>query len=119
VPEAFEKRRLICAENERAGRYNIGEKVIKLGLNGLSGKVAQSIGGSETKPPSCYNVFYAERYERVREGRLEKLHYRPRMRSSSTDAVFSKVPLALNEGGARAMGAGRGPRSAHGTERGV
>jgi hypothetical protein len=30
---------------------------------------------------------------------LEKLHYRPRMRSSCTDAVFSKVPLALNEGG--------------------
>jgi hypothetical protein len=59
VPEAFEKRKTILAENERTGRYNIGEQVIKLGLNGLSGKVAQSIGGSETKPPGCYNVFYA------------------------------------------------------------
>jgi hypothetical protein len=51
VPAEFEKRKLTCAENDRTGQYNIGEKVIKLGLSGLSGKVAQSIGGSETKPP--------------------------------------------------------------------
>jgi hypothetical protein len=59
VPEVFERRKQTLAEIERTGQYNISEKVDKLGLNGLSGKVAQSIGGSEKKPPSCYNVFYA------------------------------------------------------------
>jgi len=50
VPEIFERRKQTLAEIARTGQYNISEKVDKLGLNGLSGKVAQSIGGTEKKP---------------------------------------------------------------------
>jgi hypothetical protein len=100
VPEAFEKRKAVLAENERTGRYNIGEQVIKLGLNGLSGKVAQSIGGSETKPPGCYNVFYAGAIRAgtrrsIGEAALQAPH---EIVQFCTDAVFSKVPLKLNQG---------------------
>jgi hypothetical protein len=37
------------------------EKVIKSGLNSLSGKTAQSVksGGKEDAPPSCVNPYYA------------------------------------------------------------
>jgi hypothetical protein len=100
VPAEFEKRKLIYAENKRTGQYNIGEKVIKLKLNGLSGKVAQSIGGSETKPPSCYNVHYAGAIRAGTRGSIgiAALHAPHETIQFCTDAVFSKVPLVLNEG---------------------
>ncbi|HEY8649318.1 MAG TPA: hypothetical protein VIL70_00230, partial [Chthoniobacterales bacterium] len=100
VPEAFEKRKLINEEYKRTGQYNIGEKVIKLELNGISGKVAQSIGGSETKPPRCYNIFYAGAIRAgtrrsIGEAALQAPHETVQF---CTDATFSKVPLVLNEG---------------------
>jgi hypothetical protein len=69
-------------------------------LNGISGKVAQSIGGSETKPPGCDNVFYAgairARTRRsISEAALQAPHETAQF---CTDAVLSKVPLILNEG---------------------
>jgi hypothetical protein len=87
-------------ENKRTGKYNISEKVDKLGLNGLSGKVAQSIGGSQTKPPTCYNVFYAGSIRAgtrrsIGEAALQAPH---EIVQFCTDAVFSRVPLKLDEG---------------------
>jgi hypothetical protein len=100
VPEAFEKRKQIETENARTGKYNIAEKIIKLGLNGLSGKVAQSIGGSSTEPPGCYNVHYAAAIRAgtrraIGEAALQAPHETVQF---CTDAVFSKVPLKLDEG---------------------
>jgi hypothetical protein len=59
VEQVFERRKRTLARIDLTGQYDISEKVDKLGLNGLSGKVAQSIGGSATKPPGSYNVHYA------------------------------------------------------------
>jgi hypothetical protein len=100
VPAEFEKRKAIEAENKRTGQYNIGEKVKKLGLNGLSGKVAQSIGGSQTKPPGCYNVHYASaiRAGTRRATGVAALQAPHEIVQFCTDAVFSKVPLVLDEG---------------------
>jgi hypothetical protein len=100
APAEFEKRKLIYAENKRTGQYNIGEKVIKLKLNGLSGKVAQSIGGSETKPPSCYNVHYAGAIRAGTRGSIgiAAMQAPHETIQFCTDAVFSEVPLVLNEG---------------------
>jgi hypothetical protein len=93
VPEAFEKRKMVCDESKRTGQYNIGEKVIKIYLAGLSGKVAQSIGGSQTKPPGCYNVFYAGAIRAgtrrsIGEAALQAPH---EIIQFCTDAVFSEV----------------------------
>lgn len=100
MPEVFERRKRTLAEIERTGQYNISEKVDKLGLNGLSGKVAQSIGGSPTKPPSCYNVFYAGA---IRAGTLRSigeaaLQAPHKIIQFCTDAVFNQVPLNMDEG---------------------
>jgi hypothetical protein len=62
VPAEFEKRKLIEAEYRRTGKYNIGEKVIKL-------------GGSETKPPRCYNVHYASAIRAGTQLAIEKAHH--------------------------------------------
>jgi hypothetical protein len=85
---------------EQTGQYDISEKVDKLGLNGLSGKVAQSIGGSETKPPASYNVHYASAIRAgtrraIGEAALQAPH---EIVQFCTDAVFSKVRLELSEG---------------------
>jgi hypothetical protein len=90
---------LIRAEEERTG-YNIAEKVIKIGLAGLSGKVAQSIGGSNKNPPGCFNVHYASAIRAgtrraIGEAALQKPHETVQF---CTDAAFSKVRLNLDEG---------------------
>jgi hypothetical protein len=100
VPEVFAKRKAILAENARTGQYDIAEWVLKTELNGISGKVAQSVGGSETKPPGSYNVFYAGAIRAgtrrsIGEAGLQAPH---EVVQFCTDAVFSKVPLVLNEG---------------------
>jgi hypothetical protein len=57
VQELFDKRSQIVADNETKP-YNILEKVIKLILNSLYGKTAQSIG-TLGEIPNCSNPFYA------------------------------------------------------------
>ena len=100
VPEVFARRRATLERIEQTGQYEISEKVDKLGLNGLSGKVAQSIGGGKTKPPSCYNVHYASAIRAgtrrsIGEAALQAPHEAVQF---CTDAVFSKVRLKLDEG---------------------
>jgi hypothetical protein len=45
----FVERRQIKETAERTGRYDIREKTIKLSLNSIYGKLAQSVGGTETR----------------------------------------------------------------------
>jgi len=59
VRELFVKRRTIKEEADRAGRYDIREKAIKLSLNSIYGKLAQSVGGAEGKAPAVANPYYA------------------------------------------------------------
>jgi hypothetical protein len=58
VRDLFLRRRKIKDEADRAGRYDIREKTIKLPLNSIYGKLAQSVGdGGEA--PSVANPYYA------------------------------------------------------------
>ena len=58
VLDRFEQRRRIKNESERAGKYDIREKAIKLSLNSIYGKLAQSVG-REGRPPAVANPYYA------------------------------------------------------------
>jgi hypothetical protein len=58
VRDLFVQRRAIKEEADRAGRYDIREKAIKLSLNSIYGKLAQSVGG-DGEAPSVANPYYA------------------------------------------------------------
>ena len=58
VRDLFLKRRKIKERSERAGRYDIREKAIKLALNSIYGKLAQSVGG-DGEAPAVANPYYA------------------------------------------------------------
>lgn len=50
----------IKTESKASGKYNILEKIIKLGINSGYGKTAQSIdGGGNDEPPRMANPWYA------------------------------------------------------------
>jgi hypothetical protein len=57
VRDLFVQRRTIKEEADRAGRYDIREKAIKLSLNSMYGKLAQSVG-PDGKAPSVANPYY-------------------------------------------------------------
>jgi hypothetical protein len=58
VRDRFVERRKIKEAADRAGRYDIREKAIKLSLNSIYGKLAQSVGG-DGEAPSVANPYYA------------------------------------------------------------
>ena len=58
VRDRFVERRQIKEAADRAGRYDIREKAIKLSLNSIYGKLAQSVGG-DGEAPSVANPYYA------------------------------------------------------------
>jgi hypothetical protein len=58
VHDLFVQRRTIKEEADRAGRYNIREKAIKLAQNSIYGKLAQSVG-DDGEAPSVANPYYA------------------------------------------------------------
>jgi hypothetical protein len=59
VQREFDERARIMENNKTSGAYDITEKNIKLCLNSLYGKTAQSIGGSEHEPPMTACPWYA------------------------------------------------------------
>jgi hypothetical protein len=61
VRDLFVQRRTIKEEADRAGRYDIREKAIKLSLNSIYGQLARSVrsAGGDGKAPSVANPYYA------------------------------------------------------------
>ena len=57
--ELYSIRRRIKEEAEQTQRYDIREKAIKLPINSVYGKLAQSVGGAQGKAPSVANPYYA------------------------------------------------------------
>jgi hypothetical protein len=79
---------------------NVAEQNIKLTLNGLSGKAAQTIGGSEDKPPATACPWYASATtagtrRRVMEAALQKPHA---IVQFAADGIVSLEPLDLEIG---------------------
>ena len=96
IPEQYEER----ARLRRDEPGNVAEQSIKLCLNALSGKAAQSVGGSETDPPTTACPWYAAAAtagtrRRVMEAALQNPHA---IVQFSTDGVVSEVPLELDIG---------------------
>ena len=93
VPELYERRKQMKAEG------HLGERVIKLGINSLYGKTAQSVGSRKFASPvwagvitstaraMCYNAI-----ESAGNGNI------PGVVMVATDAVYSTVPIDLPTG---------------------
>jgi hypothetical protein len=58
IRDRFVERRRIKEAADHAGRYDIREKAIKLSLNSIYGKLAQSVGG-DGEAPTVANPYYA------------------------------------------------------------
>jgi hypothetical protein len=69
IPDYFNRRAEIKSEIKASGKCNILEKIIKLGINSIYGKTAQSIdGGSIDEPPRTANPWYAAAITAWRRG---------------------------------------------------
>lgn len=111
APEAFpwigkyyEQRKEIVAKNEATGAYDILEKVIKLFLNSLYGKTAQSIG-TRGKPPATACPWYAAAITagtRAQILRAALSAKRGSIIAFQTDGIVTKRALDVREG--RALG---------------
>jgi hypothetical protein len=112
IPGYYEER----ARLRREEPGNVAEQNIKLTLNSLSGKAAQSVGGSEDKPPATACPWYAAATtagtrRRVMEAALQAPH---EIVQFSTDGIVSLAPLVeldIGEG----LGQWEAKRIAHGT----
>ena len=76
---------------------NVAEQNIKLSLNSLSGKAAQSVGGSEDAPPATACPWYAAA---TTAGTRRRVMESPRCKTRAplcnlTDGIVSTAPLAL------------------------
>jgi hypothetical protein len=55
----YEERRRIAKGAEAKGEYDVKEKVIKLGINSVYGKMAQGVGGTKGRAPRSSNPWVA------------------------------------------------------------
>jgi hypothetical protein len=96
VRELFDLRSKIIAESERTGIPDIREKVIKLVLNSLYGKMAEAVGSrNDGKPPPTANPFYAAAITAWTRAQLLKaaLHDPENIVMFCTDGIISTAPL--------------------------
>ena len=106
VPELFQARADMKDLEAAGGPYNIMEKIIKLGLNSLYGKMAQRVGGNsvktdggnyEKKAPVHANTFYAAAITAWTRARMMEaaLGNPLGIVHMATDGIVSTAPLAL------------------------
>ena len=95
IPAMFALR----AQWKKAG--NGAEKVLKLGLNSLYGKMAQQVGGSEIAAPRYHCMEAAGWITSTTRARLFRAGVQagPHAIMLATDAVYSTAPLNLENGG--------------------
>lgn len=93
VPELYERRK----EMKREG--HLGERVIKLGINSLYGKTAQSVGSRKFASPVWAGVITSATRAQCMEAINSGNGRTPDVIMVATDAVYSRVPLDLPLGG--------------------
>ena len=71
IRDRFLERRRIQEQSERAGKYDIREKAIKLPLNSIYGKLAQSVGTKGAVPPLANPYYAAATTAHCRRGLVE------------------------------------------------
>lgn len=94
VPEAFETRKLWKQQGNGA------EKVLKLGLNSLYGKLAQQVGFGTNKTPPYYSLFWAGVItSTIRAKLFEAMCANPHaIIYAATDGIASLAPLDVKLG---------------------
>lgn len=97
--DMYNERREIVARNEKAGTYDLTEKVIKLGINSVYGKTSQSVGSND-RPPSTACPWYAAAITAGTRAQLLRaaLHAPGGIVSFQTDGIVSTKRLGLSEG---------------------
>lgn len=99
VPEYYTQRQEWIQQEhdeENAWKYG-GEKIIKLGLNSLYGKMAQQVGGREGKPPSYFQLEWAGYVTSGVRAMLMRaaMQQMPHIIAIATDGIFATAPLDL------------------------
>ena len=94
VPGLYQQRQQWKQEDRAA------EKVIKLGLNSMYGKMCQSVGAYEDEPPRFHNIFYAGWITSAIRARLfDAVMLNPeKVVMLAADGLYSTEPLDLDEG---------------------
>lgn len=108
IPELYRLR----AEWKRAG--NGAEKILKLGLNSLYGKMAQQLGGTSFRAPRYHSMEMAGFVTSWVRARITRAAWLagPGAVMLATDALYATQPVALPEGG---LGSWEGATHATGT----
>jgi hypothetical protein len=95
IRELYNERRAIKEESDRNGVYDIREKSIKLPINSVYGKLAQSVGEKGIVPPTANPYYAAATTAYCRRRLLEAALIDPyAIVFFATDGIVSTRPLA-------------------------
>ena len=100
IPEMYDERRAIIERAGVTGIYDLTEKTIKLGINSVYGKTAQSVGNSDT-PPSTACPWYAAAITAGTRAQLCRAALTvggDAIVAFQTDGIISKRRIAVAEG---------------------
>ena len=91
IPDLYKKRQELVEQGNGA------EKVIKLGLNSLYGKTAQSLGYADGKKPPYHNLVYAGMVTSITRAKLIRagMQAPKSIIMFATDGIYSTSPLDL------------------------
>jgi len=97
LAEYYTRRQAIVAETKRSGVPNMTEKALKLALNSCYGKTAQTIGGSEYRPPKHHALEWAGWTTSHTRAQLytAALMAPSHIIAMATDGIWSHAPLDL------------------------
>lgn len=105
VPGYFDQRAELTEAHKKGKPYDIREKVIKLGLNSIYGKMAQRVGGHGKAPPySC--IFYAAAITAGTRAMLIRatMAQMGSVVQFATDGIVSTKPLTIETSPIKALG---------------
>lgn len=109
VPDYYKTRQHYCRPNKPLEDewQDGGEKIIKLGLNSLYGKMAQQIGGKDGEAPPYFQIEWAGFVTSYTRAKLmfAACQAMPSIISLATDGIFSTTPLDLDTPREKRLGA--------------